>query len=65
MSRLGENEGAARWFKSSYSSGQYGCVEVARTDAQTWVRDSKQPHEGNLQFGHEQWQSFLRSLREG
>ena len=65
MSRLGENEGTARWFKSSYSSSPQGCVEIALTDAQTWVRDSKQPGGGNLQFGREQWQSFLRSLREG
>lgn len=63
MSHLGENQDTGRWFKSSYSTGQYGCVEVALTGAQTWVRDSKRPDGGNLQFNREQWRAFLSSLR--
>lgn len=64
MSRSGENEGSVRWFKSSYSTGLYGCIEVALTDAQVWVRDSRQPEGGNLQFDREQWRSFLTSLQQ-
>lgn len=65
MSRLGENEDNAPWFKSSYSSNSIGCVEVALTSAQTQVRDSKNPAAGSLAFGHEHWRSFLASLGAG
>ena len=64
MSCLGENTSNAYWFKSSYSSSTYGCVEVALTDARTWVRDSKHPEGGNLRFDREQWRSFLGSLQQ-
>lgn len=64
MSRFGENADRSSWFKSSYSTGQQGCVEVALTKAQTWVRDSKQPEGGNLRFDGDQWRSFLNSLRQ-
>lgn len=64
MSRFGENAHRDPWFKSSYSSSSQGCVEVALTGARTWVRDSKRPEGGNLQFDPEQWRSFLTSLQQ-
>lgn len=64
MSPFGENADAAPWFKSSYSSGSFGCVEVALTDQQTWVRDSKHPLGAALHLSSEQWRSFLRSLHQ-
>ncbi|MFI1463192.1 DUF397 domain-containing protein [Nocardia carnea] len=54
---------AAQWFKSSASSGQGDCVEVAFLDAGTVaVRDSKYPTGPALIFGAEDWVGFLTGL---
>lgn len=52
------------WFKSSYSTGSQGCVEVSLEPGRTGVRDSKQPENGALYFDREQWRSFIGSLHQ-
>lgn len=48
------------WFKSSYSSGEGGeCVEVANAVGSTHVRDSKNKAGAMLNFGAEQWATFV------
>lgn len=64
MSLAGENADTAPWFKSSYSSGSFGCVEVVLNSEQTWVRDSKNPLGAALHLHRNQWRSFLRSLHQ-
>lgn len=54
---------SARWFKSSASSGQGDCVEVAFLDAgAVAVRDSKNPTGPALIFGAVEWEGFLTGL---
>ncbi|MGI5219771.1 DUF397 domain-containing protein [Nocardia sp. CA-290969] len=53
----------ARWFKSSRSSGQQDCVEVAFLDGGTvGVRDSKNPSGPTLAFGPAEWDGFVAAL---
>ncbi|WP_280437849.1 DUF397 domain-containing protein [Nocardia carnea] len=53
----------AQWFKSSKSSGQGDCVEVAFLDGETvGVRDSKDPTGPALVFGAAEWAGFLTGL---
>jgi len=56
---------AARWRKSSHSSGDGQCVEVARLDQAVAVRDSKSPNGPNLIFTRHDWSAFMRGLKEG
>lgn len=57
------NLSTAQWFKSSASSGQGDCVEVAFLDAGTVaVRDSKNPSGPALVFGAAEWSGFLIGL---
>ncbi|MBW8801568.1 MAG: DUF397 domain-containing protein [Streptomyces sp.] len=49
--------------KSSHSSGNGECVEVARNlPSVIAVRDSKTPHGPILQVVPDTWTSFIRSL---
>jgi hypothetical protein len=49
--------------KSSHSSGNGECVEVARNRPGTIaVRDSKTPHGPILQVVPDTWTTFIRSL---
>lgn len=51
---------APQWFKSSYSSDQGECVEVALAETTIHVRDSKNPEEApTLQIGNAAWAAFL------
>jgi hypothetical protein len=50
----------ARWRKSSRSSDQANCVEIAHVANHTAVRDSKNPHGPVLLFGKVDWSVFAR-----
>ena len=54
----------ANWRKSSYSTQNGSCVEVARTPGATIaVRDSQEPHGPVLTFTATDWQAFLRHIK--
>ncbi|KUN65152.1 hypothetical protein AQJ46_28600 [Streptomyces canus] len=51
--------------KSSHSSGNGECVEVARNlPSVIAVRDSKTPHGPILQIVPDTWTTFIRSLHQ-
>ena len=52
------------WRKSSYSGNSGNCVEVAVTEAVVGVRDSKNRNGGALIVGCEQWQAFIKTLKD-
>jgi hypothetical protein len=54
----------AKWQKSSHSSANGQCVEVARLDQAVAVRDSKTPKGPNLIFTHQAWATFIRELKD-
>jgi len=52
------------WRKSSYSNSQANCVEVARTrSGKVAVRDSRNPGDGALSFGRDEWQTFVAKVQ--
>ncbi|WP_280398672.1 DUF397 domain-containing protein [Nocardia carnea] len=57
---------SAQWFKSSRSSGQQNCVEVAFLDGGTvGVRDSKNPTGPALSFDPADWDGFVADVAAG
>jgi hypothetical protein len=52
------------WEKSSYSSAQGNCVEIAATDDTRYVRDSKNPGGDVLQFSADAWREFIAAIKE-
>jgi hypothetical protein len=52
-----------RWRKSSYSSNQGACVEVAQLPNGTVVRDSKDPDGPILRFSADVWRAFVREVK--
>ena len=54
-----------RWRKSTYSSESANCVEVAHTDTEVWLRDSKHPHGPVLQFDPDVWRRFVQDVSAG
>jgi hypothetical protein len=51
----------AEWHKSSYSSQDGNCVEVARNlPGLVAVRDSKEPDGAKLVVSQETWRVFIR-----
>ncbi|WP_326767430.1 DUF397 domain-containing protein [Streptomyces sp. NBC_01591] len=55
---------AAPWCKSSYSSGNGQCVEVADVQGAVPVRDSKATSGPVLIFGSDTWAAFVAGVRE-
>lgn len=55
----------ARWRKSSYSSANGQCVEVASLLEGVAVRDSKDPGESKLIFTRKAWADFIESTNVG
>jgi Domain of unknown function (DUF397) len=56
----------AEWHKSSHSSPDGNCVEVARNlPGLVAVRDSKNPDGAALVVSPEAWKCFVRFLRPG
>ena len=54
----------AEWRKSSYSSQDGNCVEVARNlPGLVAIRDSQAPDEAKLAVSQETWRVFLKGLR--
>ena len=54
-----------RWRKSSHSTGQTDCVEVAQADGACMVRDSKNPETVTLAFAVDAWQRFTSDIKLG
>ncbi|WP_433465397.1 DUF397 domain-containing protein [Spirillospora sp. CA-128828] len=51
------------WYRSSFSGGNGGnCVERQRGRGPVKIRDSKAPVRGTLQFSHQAWGPFVKSL---
>jgi hypothetical protein len=55
----------AKWFKSSKSSANGQCVEVAFVDGQVAVRDSKNPTGPELVFTAAEWHAFVGGVAAG
>ncbi|WP_030107257.1 DUF397 domain-containing protein [Actinoalloteichus caeruleus] len=53
----------ARWRKSSHSTNNGNCVEIATGTRWAAIRDSKNPDGGALLLGPTQYRNFLRSLK--
>jgi uncharacterized protein DUF397 len=55
----------ANWRKSTYSTQNGSCVEVARTSGPTAiaVRDSQDPHGPALTFTANDWRDFLHHIK--
>ena len=51
-----------QWKKSSYSTYNGNCPEVAATGDRVLVRDSKDPGAAVLSFTAAEWREFLGSL---
>ncbi|WP_084478421.1 DUF397 domain-containing protein [Nocardia jejuensis] len=63
---LPRRETFVSWFKSSYSSGQTECVEVAwLTESAVGVRDSKDPTGPALVFAPADWDVFTGAITRG
>lgn len=56
---------SATWRKSSYSSIEGQCTEVAYLGAGVAVRDSKDPDGPALLFSPAAWRAFTAGLRSG
>ena len=53
------------WYKSSYTSGQGNCVEVAALADRVAVRDSKDPDGLVLAVTPGEWLSFAAGVKAG
>jgi Domain of unknown function (DUF397) len=55
----------AAWHKSTRSSGNGNCVEVAVVDDTVGVRDTKNREGGMLVFTAAEWSAFLSGMKSG
>jgi hypothetical protein len=55
----------AAWRKSTRSSSEGACVEVAAVDPAIAVRDSKDPNGPTLAFGRRAWREFTTDIKRG
>lgn len=55
----------AVWRKSTYSSNQGACIEVADLDDSRTVRDSKNPTGPALRFTATEWAVFTAGVKSG
>jgi hypothetical protein len=54
------------WKKSTYSSANGSCVEVAHLqDGGVLVRDSKDPDGGVLSYTPPEWDAFVKGVQAG
>jgi hypothetical protein len=53
------------WHKSSHSTAQGNCVEVAPLPGGAVVRDSKDPAGPALRFSADAWRAFIAGVRDG
>jgi len=64
--RHSTNKSDGRWIKSSLSSYNGNCVEVAGlTDDRIRVRDSKHPRGAVLNFTPAEWDAFIGGVYKG
>jgi Domain of unknown function (DUF397) len=54
-----------RWHRSSYSSANGQCVEVASVAGAIAVRDSKNPGGPELIFTRQAWVAFVEGVKAG
>ena len=55
----------ATWRKSSHSSGNGECVELAASRSTIGVRDGKNPHAGHLTFSGRDFAALVAWLKRG
>jgi Domain of unknown function (DUF397) len=60
-----DNVKGADWRKSSYSSAEGNCVEVADLRTTVGVRDSKNRDGGVLRFDRDAWAGFVADTKSG
>lgn len=53
------------WRKSSRSTQQSACVELAFGESATYIRDTKDRDGGTLRVDQPAWATFLASLKAG
>ncbi|AUY52229.1 DUF397 domain-containing protein [Streptomyces sp. CB01881] len=55
-----------RWRKSTYSTGDGECIEIAEGFTEIVpVRDSKDPHGPALTFTADAWRAFITAIHAG
>ncbi|RKT84177.1 DUF397 domain-containing protein [Saccharopolyspora antimicrobica] len=53
------------WRKSSRSTQQSACVELAIGESTTCIRDTKDRDGGTLRVNHPSWSNFLIAIKAG